>query len=90
MSQAAAYERFVALHAQGCFIMPNGWDGASAVLFKNAGFQAIGTSSAAIAFGMGRHDAVDNLDGRRAGFGDRRSASVSVATRMARHFSPHH
>ncbi len=61
MSQAAAYERFVALHAQGCFIMPNGWDGASAVLFKNAGFQAIGTSSAAIAFGMGRHDGAHSV-----------------------------
>lgn len=57
MSQAAAYERFRALHAQpGAFIMPNAWDGASAVLLKQAGFQALGTSSIAIAFAMGRQD----------------------------------
>jgi 2-methylisocitrate lyase-like PEP mutase family enzyme len=60
MTQFAAYERFRDLHAAGCFIMPNAWDGASAVLFKSAGFQALGTSSAAIAFGLGR------LDGRHA------------------------
>jgi 2-methylisocitrate lyase-like PEP mutase family enzyme len=56
MSQPVAYERFKHLHAQGCFVMPNAWDGASAVIFKNAGFQALGTSSAAIAFALGRHD----------------------------------
>ncbi len=55
MSQAAAYERFRALH-DTTFIMPNAWDGASAVLMQAAGFQAIGTSSAAIAFAMGRLD----------------------------------
>ncbi len=55
MSQAAAYERFRALHDTS-FIMPNAWDGASAVLMQAAGFQAIGTSSAAIAFAMGRLD----------------------------------
>ena len=56
MSQAAAYERFRDLHQSGCFVMPNAWDGASAVLMKAAGFQAIGTSSAAIAFALGRQD----------------------------------
>ena len=55
MSQAAAYERFRARH-DTTFIMPNAWDGASAVLMQAAGFQAIGTSSAAIAFAMGRLD----------------------------------
>lgn len=56
MSQAAAYDRFRALHQSGCFVMPNAWDGASAVLMNAAGFQAIGTSSAAIAFAVGRQD----------------------------------
>jgi len=56
MSQQAAYERFRALHETGCFLMPNAWDGTSAVLLKAAGFQALGTSSAAIAFGLGRAD----------------------------------
>ncbi len=36
--------------------MPNAWDGASAVLLKRSGFEALGTSSIAIAFAMGRHD----------------------------------
>jgi 2-methylisocitrate lyase-like PEP mutase family enzyme len=57
MAQVSAYERFRALHAPpGAFIMPNAWDGASAVLLKRAGFEALGTSSIAIAFAMGRQD----------------------------------
>lgn len=52
-----AYERFRALHDQpGAFIMPNAWDGASAVLLKRAGFEALGSSSFAIAAAMGRQD----------------------------------
>jgi 2-methylisocitrate lyase-like PEP mutase family enzyme len=57
MSQQAAYERFRALHeAPGAFVMPNAWDGASAVLLRRAGFLALGGSSLAIAFALGRHD----------------------------------
>jgi len=55
MSQPQAYERFLALH-QRTFIMPNAWDGASAVLLKRAGFEALGSTSLAIAFAMGRND----------------------------------
>jgi 2-methylisocitrate lyase-like PEP mutase family enzyme len=52
-----AYERFRALHeGPGAFIMPNPWDGASALLLKRAGFQALGSSSIAIAFALGRPD----------------------------------
>jgi len=36
--------------------MPNAWDGMSALLLKQAGFQAIATSSGAIAFGRGLPD----------------------------------
>jgi len=61
MKQAELYERFLALHQQeGGFIMPNAWDGASALILKNAGFAALGTSSAALAASLGR------LDGRHA------------------------
>ena len=60
MSQVAAYERFLALH-DSAFIMPNAWDAASAALMKAAGFQAIGTSSAAIAFAVGRLDGVHGM-----------------------------
>jgi 2-methylisocitrate lyase-like PEP mutase family enzyme len=60
-TQPELYERFRALHErQGGFIMPNAWDGLSALLLKQAGFEALGTSSAAIASALGR------LDGRHA------------------------
>jgi 2-methylisocitrate lyase-like PEP mutase family enzyme len=60
-SQSEKYERFLNLHKQpGGFVMPNVWDGLSALLMKDAGFQALGTSSAALAFALGR------LDGRHA------------------------
>jgi 2-methylisocitrate lyase-like PEP mutase family enzyme len=51
------YEQFLALH-QGpeAFVMPNPWDGASAVLLKRAGFAALGSSSIAIASALGRRD----------------------------------
>ena len=56
-NQAELYERFKALHEQdGGFIMPNAWDGVSALVLKQAGFQALGTSSAAIAAALGRVD----------------------------------
>jgi 2-methylisocitrate lyase-like PEP mutase family enzyme len=59
MKQAELYERFLALHGQdGGFIMPNAWDCGSALILKNAGFKALGTSSAALAAALGR------LDGR--------------------------
>jgi 2-methylisocitrate lyase-like PEP mutase family enzyme len=51
------YERFLDLHAgPDAFVMPNPWDGASAFLLKRAGFAALGTSSAALAFALGRRD----------------------------------
>lgn len=57
MSQTEAYGQFRALHeAPGAFVMPNAWDGASAVLLARAGFRALGSSSLAIAFAMGRQD----------------------------------
>jgi 2-methylisocitrate lyase-like PEP mutase family enzyme len=59
MRQSDAHERFRALHeAPRGFVMPNAWDGASAVLLKQAGFPALGTSSLAIAFALGRLDGV--------------------------------
>jgi len=51
------YELFLALHRRAePFVMPNAWDGASAVLLKRAGFEALGSSSIAIAFALGRQD----------------------------------
>lgn len=57
MKQAEAYERFKTLHeGSEAFVMPNAWDGTSAALLKQAGFQALGSTSAAIAFAMGKPD----------------------------------
>jgi 2-methylisocitrate lyase-like PEP mutase family enzyme len=57
MTQSKHYERFLALHLQpDAFVMPNAWDGLSALILKNAGFAALGTSSAALAAGLGRRD----------------------------------
>lgn len=54
---SGAYERFWALHQRPeAFVMPNAWDGASAVLLKRAGFEALGSTSAGIAFALGRQD----------------------------------
>ena len=57
MSGSDLYERFLALHTrQDGFVMPNAWDGVSAQLFADAGFEAIGTSSVALAATLGRID----------------------------------
>ena len=57
VTQHELYERFKGLHERaGGFVMPNPWDGVSALLCKEAGFEALGTSSAAIAFSLGRLD----------------------------------
>ncbi len=51
------YEQFVELHrGPGTFIMPNVWDAPSALLFKEAGFKSIATSSAVLAAMLGRID----------------------------------
>jgi 2-methylisocitrate lyase-like PEP mutase family enzyme len=41
--------------------MPNAWDGVSALLLKQAGFMALGSSSAAIAFSLGCLDGVHGV-----------------------------
>jgi 2-methylisocitrate lyase-like PEP mutase family enzyme len=52
-------ELFLKLHtASGCFLMPNAWDAGSAKMLVSAGFGAIGTTSAGIAFSLGRPDNV--------------------------------
>jgi len=48
---------FRQLHdARGGFVMPNAWDAGSAIVLAEAGFAAIATTSAGIAFSMGRAD----------------------------------
>ena len=49
-------ERFVELHREGCFLLPNAWDAGSARILESAGFPAVATTSAGIAFSLGRPD----------------------------------
>ncbi len=49
-------ERFVALHESGCFVLANAWDAGSARLLAQVGFAALGTTSAGLAFALGRRD----------------------------------
>jgi 2-methylisocitrate lyase-like PEP mutase family enzyme len=48
--------RFADLHREGCFLLPNAWDVGSARVLASAGFPAVATTSAGIAFSLGRPD----------------------------------
>lgn len=62
-----AYERFKALHeGPGAFVMPNPWDGASAVLLKRVGFPALASTSLGIAFALGRPDGLGAVSRKEA------------------------
>src|SRR5689334_4267484 len=48
---------FKALHAaRDGFVMPNAWDAGSAIVLTQSGFSAIATTSAGIAFSLGKPD----------------------------------
>lgn len=49
-------EAFAALHASGCFVIANAWDAGSARLLSGLGFAALATTSAGLAFSLGRCD----------------------------------
>ncbi len=51
------YERFRALHERPeAFVMPNPWDGNSAMILQSAGFEALGSTSYGLARSLGRED----------------------------------
>ncbi|WP_122846848.1 isocitrate lyase/PEP mutase family protein [Pseudomonas viridiflava] len=51
-------QTFKALHERdGAFVMPNPWDAGSAKLLASMGFEALATTSAGLAFTLGRPDA---------------------------------
>ncbi|HEU0053604.1 MAG TPA: isocitrate lyase/phosphoenolpyruvate mutase family protein [Longimicrobium sp.] len=57
VSQAAKGERFRALHeGPGAFVIPNPWDAGTARILAALGFQALTTTSAGLAFALGRRD----------------------------------
>jgi 2-methylisocitrate lyase-like PEP mutase family enzyme len=56
-SQAEKAKRFLALHARpGAFVIPNPWDAGTARILAALGFEALTTTSAGLAFTLGRRD----------------------------------
>ena len=56
-TQAELSRQFLELHrGPNILVLPNAWDVASARIFEEAGFPAIGTSSAGVAFSLGYPD----------------------------------
>ena len=56
-SQVEKGERFRALHARpGAFVVPNPWDAGTARILASLGFEALTTTSAGLAFTLGRRD----------------------------------
>jgi 2-methylisocitrate lyase-like PEP mutase family enzyme len=53
---------FHRLHSSGCFVMPNPWDVGSARVLDQMGFQALATTSAGLAWTLGRADNQVTLD----------------------------
>jgi len=50
-------ETFWALHQRsGIFVVPNAWDAGSAKILENLGFEALATTSAGLAFSLGKPD----------------------------------
>jgi 2-methylisocitrate lyase-like PEP mutase family enzyme len=47
---------FRALHAEGCFVLPNPWDLGSMRRLERMGFKALASTSSGLAWSMGRED----------------------------------
>src|SRR5215471_21450394 len=55
-TQTSLVEKFRALHASGCFVLPNPWDIGTAVYLEQLGFKALATTSAGFAFSRSKPD----------------------------------
>jgi len=75
-AQAEKAARFAALHQSGCFILPNAWDMPSAALIVEAGFPALATTSAGVAFAQGLPD------GEKIGRDRMLSVAAEIAARV--------
>lgn len=53
---AARRAAFRALHAEGCFALPNPWDAGSAKRLQKLGFKALASTSAGAAWALGQDD----------------------------------
>lgn len=54
--RVARVEEFFRLHESGCFVMPNPWDAGTARVLAAMGFPALATTSAGLAWTLGRRD----------------------------------
>src|SRR5882724_10516577 len=62
VTQAEKARIFKALHErQGCFVIPNPWDAGSAKLLAGLGFEALATTSAGLAFALGKPDGAGKI-----------------------------
>lgn len=53
---------FRALHAQGCFVLPNPWDIGTARMLQGLGFKALATTSSGYAWALGQPDGATSRD----------------------------
>jgi 2-methylisocitrate lyase-like PEP mutase family enzyme len=74
--QAEKAAMFADMHESGCFILPNAWDMPSAALAVEAGFPALATTSAGVAFADGL------LDGEKIGRDRMLAVAAQIAARM--------
>ena len=77
-TQAEKAETFRALHAgPGTFVIPNPWDAGTAKILASLGFQALATTSAGLAFALGRVDGAVTRDEALAN-----AAAICAATHL--------
>lgn len=77
LDQVRLAKRFHDLHrAPDLLVLPNAWDAGSAVMFERAGFPAVGTTSAGIAYSLGYPD------GQRLSFDELLAAQAAIARRL--------
>jgi 2-methylisocitrate lyase-like PEP mutase family enzyme len=62
MTGTTTREAFRALHSSGTFVLPNPWDAGSARLLEALGFPALATTSAGLAWSLGRLDGAVTRD----------------------------
>ncbi|HEY3798574.1 MAG TPA: isocitrate lyase/phosphoenolpyruvate mutase family protein [Caulobacteraceae bacterium] len=64
MPKSSAEKRaaFRQLHEDGCFVLPNPWDVGSAVILQHAGYKALATTSAGMAWSLGLTDGAVSID----------------------------
>jgi 2-methylisocitrate lyase-like PEP mutase family enzyme len=62
VTQAEKARIFKGLHERpGCFVIPNPWDAGTAKLLAGLGFEALATTSAGLAFSLGKPDGVGRV-----------------------------